>query len=69
MTIGADGSFSRRFMTLDDLAGDHRIEARLGGEKAAQTSYAITPSAAALSPASGPAGATMTIHLKGRWLD
>ena len=65
MTVGGDGSFTLPLATLDDLGGDHRIEARVGADKAAQTSYTITPSAAPLSPSSGPVGTTMTIHLKG----
>jgi hypothetical protein len=65
VTVGADGSFTLPFETPDDLGGDHRIEAIIGGKKAADTKYVVTPSASALSPATGPAGTMMTIHLKG----
>ena len=53
------------FKALDDLGGPHRIEVQDGGTKLAETSFTITPSAFAISPSSGPAGTTITIHLKG----
>jgi hypothetical protein len=65
VTVGSDGTFSFPFQTLDDLGGDHRIEAWVKGEKLASTSYEITPSAFALSTSSAPAGTMVTVHLKG----
>src|SRR5581483_7686399 len=65
VTVGSDGTFSFPFQTLDDLAGDHRIETWVKGEKVASTSYEITPSAFALSTTSAPAGTMVTVHLKG----
>jgi hypothetical protein len=65
VTVGADGTFVFPFKALDDLGGPHRIEARDGGTKVAETSFTITPSAFAILPSSGPAGTTITIHLKG----
>lgn len=63
--VAKDGTIMLPFQTLDDLGGDHRIEAQVNGAKVAEASYVITPSASALTPGSGPAGTTMTIHIKG----
>jgi len=65
VTVGADGTIMFPFKALDDLGGPHRIEVQDGGTKLAETSFTITPSAFAISPSSGPAGTTITIHLKG----
>jgi hypothetical protein len=65
VTVGADGTIMFPFEALDDLGGPHRIEVQDGGTKLAETSFTITPSAFAISPSSGPAGTTITIHLKG----
>ncbi len=65
VTVGPEGTLTLPFRTPDELGGDHRIEARVKGEKVTQATYVITPSAFALSPASGPVGTRMTIHLKG----
>jgi hypothetical protein len=53
------------FQISNDLGGPHRIEAQINGQKIAETSLTITPSAFALQPASGPVGTTITVHLKG----
>lgn len=65
VTIGPNGAIEFPFKALDDLGGPHRIEAHVGGTKVAETSFTISPSAFAISPASGPVGTTITIHLKG----
>jgi hypothetical protein len=65
VTVTAEGNIVFPFKTLDDLGGPHRIEVQDGGTKLAETSFTISPSAFALSPSSGPAGTTITIHLKG----
>lgn len=65
VTPKADGSFELPLKALDDLGGPHRIEARSQGNKVAETNFTITPSVAALSPASGPVGTPFTVHLKG----
>ena len=65
VTVAADGTIVFPFKALDDLGGSHRIEIRDGGTTLAETSFTIAPSAFAISPASGPAGTAMTIHLKG----
>jgi hypothetical protein len=63
--VDASGRIAFPFQVLDDLGGPHRIEARVDGYKIAETDFTIGPSAFALEPASGPAGTTVTIHLKG----
>jgi hypothetical protein len=65
VTVDAKGKIEFPFQALDDLGGPHRIEAQAKGEKLAQTSFTVTPSAFAIEPASGHAGTTITIHLKG----
>ncbi len=65
VTVGADGTIIFPFKALDDVGGPHRIEVQDAGTKLAETSFTITPSAFAISPSSGPAGTTITIHLKG----
>lgn len=64
-TAEPDGTFSLQFDALDDLGGDHRIEAQDGGDVVAETTFTTTPSAFALEPSSGPAGTTVTVHVKG----
>jgi hypothetical protein len=65
VTADANGEIEFPFKALDDLGGAHRIEAHINGQKVAETNFTITPSAFAIEPASGPAGTTITIHLKG----
>jgi hypothetical protein len=65
VTVAADGTIKFPFQALDDLGGTHRIEAQVDGTKVAETTFTITPSAYAISPSSGPAGTTITIHIKG----
>lgn len=65
VTVGADGNLTFALNALDDLGGPHRIEAQVGGAKIAETIFTISPSAFALSPASGPPDTTITVHLKG----
>jgi hypothetical protein len=65
VNVDANGEIAFPFQVLDDLGGPHRIEAQINGQKVSETSFTIGPSAFALEPASGPAGTTITIHLKG----
>lgn len=65
VTVGDNGTIIFPFKALDDLGGPHRIEAQVNGTKLAETSFTITPSAFDVSPNSGPAGTTITVHLKG----
>ena len=64
-SVDASGNIAFPFKALDDLGGAHRIEVHLNGQKIAETSFTISPSAFAIDPASGPAGTKLTIHLKG----
>lgn len=64
-TVDSNGKIDFAFKVPDDLGGSHQIEVDIGGKKIAETDLTITPSAFALTPASGPAGTTVTIHLKG----
>jgi hypothetical protein len=63
--VDRDGTFRYDMAVPDDLGGPHRIEASASGSAVAQAKFTITPSAAAISPASGPVGTEITIHLKG----
>ena len=65
VTAAGNGMIKLSFAALDDLGGPHRIEAHVNGEKVAETAFTIAPSAYAIEPASGPAGTTITIHIKG----
>lgn len=65
VTAGQDGSFEYESTVPDDLGGPHRIEAVVDGSPVAQTTLTITPSAVAISPARGPVGTEIVIHLKG----
>jgi hypothetical protein len=65
VSTGPDGDIRHTFIAPDDLGGPHTIEARINGQKVANTSFNITPSALPIEPASGPAGTNITIHLKG----
>jgi hypothetical protein len=65
VSVGSDGSFVYNLEVPDDLGGPHRIQATVGGASVAEAQFTITPSAFAISPASGPVGTEITIHLKG----
>jgi hypothetical protein len=65
VNVDAGGELVFPFQALDDLGGPHRIEAQLNGQKIAETSFTVTPSAFDLDLASGPVGTTITLHLKG----
>ena len=64
-TTDANGDFQLELAMPDDLGGPHRIEAAIGGSVVSTAHVTITPSAAVLTPASGPVGTEITIHLKG----
>lgn len=65
VAVGSDGTFEYRASVPDDLGGPHRIEAILDGQSVAQTKLVITPSVVGFSPARGPVGTDIEIHLKG----
>ena len=63
-TDTATGAFQVAFPVPLDLQGDHKITVT-AGSKSATTTFAISPKAMPLQPASGPVGTQMTIHLLG----
>jgi hypothetical protein len=64
LTSGADGSFTYRFDTPDDLGGVHHIVAK-AGDVQARASYTITASAFEVTPRTVAPGGDITVHLKG----
>jgi hypothetical protein len=62
---GPDGGVSLVISTPDDLGGLHALLLRAGDQELARTYYVIETSIVSISPASGPVGTTVTIHLKG----
>ncbi len=67
-TAGDDGAFDLSFDVPDVLGGEHRLEARAGGENGdvvASTHFTIAPHAIGLDPAQGPFGTPITLHMKG----
>jgi hypothetical protein len=65
VSIGPDGTFEFRTSVPDDLGGPHQIDALVDGQSVAQTTLVIMPSVVGFSPASGPVGTDIEIHLKG----
>ena len=63
----ADGRFSVRVRTPEDLGGDHRIVARQRGQPATAvaTSYTLTPSISEIAPARVRPGEQITVHVNG----
>lgn len=61
----ANGSFAAAYTIPDEAGGAHRIEARIGGTKAATTLFAIQPSVQPLAVTRGPSGTPFTIQLNG----
>jgi hypothetical protein len=65
LQVGADGSFVVPITIPEDLGGRHAILLMQGRDEIARTWYAIETSIESMSPASGPAGTPISIHLKG----
>jgi hypothetical protein len=65
VTVDRDGRLDSPIAIPDDLGGVHGIEIRDGDRMLAQLSFAIETSIVGISPASGPVGTPVTIHLKG----
>ena len=63
--VGGDGRIEFPVTIPDDLGGRHGIELRDGKTAVARAYYAIETSIVSMTPASGPAGTPVTIHLKG----
>jgi hypothetical protein len=70
LTIGTDGRIDTALDIPDDLGGLHTISIRSGDRVVAKTYFVIETSIVSISPASGPAGTPVTVHLKGvGWTD
>jgi hypothetical protein len=70
LTASADGRIDAALDIPDDLGGLHTISIRSGDRVVAKTHFVIETSIVSISPASGPAGTPVTIHLKGvGWTD
>lgn len=65
VTVGADGGIDIPVVVPDDLGGLHGLVLRQGDKTLAQTYFAIETSIVSMTPASGPVGTPVTIHLKG----
>lgn len=65
ITVGDDGRFAAPVTIPDDLGGRHSLMLMRGGEMIALTYFVIETSIAGITPASGPAGTPVSIHLKG----
>ena len=65
VTVGRDGRIDAAVVVPDDLGGLHRLALRAGDTTLAHTHFVIETSVVSMSPASGPAGTPVTIHLKG----
>lgn len=61
----AAGSFVLPFEVPMDKGGDHQLLVRAGDQVVATTSLRVRPSAAALTPQSGPVGTVMTVAITG----
>jgi hypothetical protein len=62
---GSDGKIDFTVNIPEDLGGRHALELRNGDTSVARTHFAIETSIVSMTPASGPAGTPVTIHLKG----
>lgn len=70
VVVGGDGRIDLPFVVPDDLGGLHGVSIRSGTTTLARTHFVIETSVVSISPASGPAGTPVTIHLKGvGWTD
>ena len=64
-TAAADGTWSLPYTVPDDLGGTHALTATASGTQPVTGSFTLTTSAFAITPASGPVGTPIHIHLKG----
>ena len=65
VTTTADGRIAVPVSIPEDLGGRHALEVRSGDTTLATTYFVIETSIVSMTPASGPAGTPVTIHLKG----
>ncbi len=61
----ADGRLSMPITIPEDLGGRHAIDIRSGDKTLATTYFVVETSIVSMTPASGPAGTPVTIHLQG----
>jgi hypothetical protein len=70
LKVSADGRLDAPLDIPDDLGGLHTISIRSGDRTLAKAHFVIETSIVSMTPASGPAGTPVTIHLKGvGWTD
>jgi hypothetical protein len=70
LTVGADGQLNIPVTIPDDLGGRHTLSIKSGDKTLAETIFIVETSIVGISPASGPAGTPVSIHLKGvGWTD
>ncbi len=65
VTTTADGRITMPVSIPEDLGGRHSLAIRSGDKTLATTYFVIETSIVSMTPASGPAGTPVTIHLKG----
>jgi len=65
LTVSGDGKIELPITIPDDLGGRHGLQLRNGDKPLAQTYFAIETSIVSITPASGPAGTPVSIHLQG----
>ena len=65
VTVGRDGRIDVPVTIPDDLGGLHGLALRDGQKTLARAVFAIETSIVSITPASGPVGTPVTIHLKG----
>jgi hypothetical protein len=65
INAGGDGEIEFSVTIPEDLGGRHTIELRQGDKSIALVYFAIETSIVSITPASGPAGTPVRIHLKG----
>jgi hypothetical protein len=70
LSVGADGRVEAPLTIPEDLGGLHSLSLRTGDTTLARAHFVIETSIVGMTPASGPAGTPVTIHLKGvGWTD
>jgi len=65
VTVGRDGVLDLPVSIPDDVGGLHGLVLRDGDRMLARTHFVIETSIVSMTPASGPAGTPVAIHLKG----
>jgi len=65
VTVGSNGALDVPITVPEDLGGLHSLALRDGAAMLARTHFVIETSIVSMTPASGPAGTPVTIHLKG----